>query len=236
MGRFTVRESEVEAMFNGIASRYDFLNHLLSFGIDKHWRKRLVKGVTRLNPCKVLDVATGTGDLAISLAKKCPGVKITGVDIAEAMLSEAEHKIHQLKLEDRISFQKASSLSLPFDDNTFDHVMAAFGVRNFEDPLKGLMEMQRVVKSGGTISVLEFTTPKFAIIRWVYQIYFSKILPWIGQLISGHKTAYTYLPTSVDAFKERGAFVELMHQSGFVSASYRLQSMGIAAIYRAYKP
>ncbi len=232
---FAVREHDVEEMFNGIAPRYDLLNHLLSFGIDKLWRRRLVKGVARHNPKIVLDVATGTSDLAIALARRNRSVSVVGVDIAEEMLSRGQHKLDRLKLSNRITLQKATSLSLPFANNSFDAAMVAFGVRNFEDPLNGLLEMARVIKPGGTISVLEFTTPKFAAIRWAYLFYFNRVLPWVGEKISGHKTAYTYLPTSVDAFKEREEFVELLVKAGFSDASFSLQSFGIAAIYRAKK-
>lgn len=232
---FAVREREVEDMFNGIAPSYDLLNHLLSFGIDKLWRKRLVKWVARQNPNTVLDVATGTSDLAIALARRSNKVRIVGVDIAEEMLARGSQKLIKLNLSDRITLQRASSLNLPFDSNSFDAAMVAFGVRNFEDPLKGLSEIGRVVKPGGTISVLEFTKPKFALIRWAYLFYFNRVLPWIGQKVSGHKTAYTYLPTSVDAFKERDEFVELLVKAGFTDASYSIQSFGIAAIYRAKK-
>jgi demethylmenaquinone methyltransferase / 2-methoxy-6-polyprenyl-1,4-benzoquinol methylase len=236
LSKFAVKESEVELMFNGIAPRYDFLNHLLSFGIDKLWRKRLVKGVIRTNPTLVLDVATGTGDLAIALAKRSKQVRITGIDIADAMLDISKRKLHHLGFSARVSMERASSLSLPFPDNHFDAAMVSFGVRNFEDPLKGLSEMQRVVKPGGTINVLEFTTPRIGLVRWVYNFYFNRILPWVGKKISGHGSAYTYLPTSVNAFKEREDFVELLEQSGFANARYKLQSFGIAAIYQAVKP
>lgn len=232
---FAVREREVEDMFNGIAPSYDLLNHLLSFGIDKLWRRRLVKGVAKQNPAIVLDVATGTSDLAIALACRSKSVAIVGVDIAEEMLARGSQKLIKRNLSDRITLQRASSLSLPFNSSYFDAAMVAFGVRNFEDPLKGLTEIGRVIKPGGTISVLEFTTPKFAVIRWAYLFYFNQVLPWIGQKISGHKTAYTYLPTSVDAFKERDEFVELLVKAGFTDTSYSLQSFGIAAIYRAKK-
>lgn len=236
MSNFTVQEQQVEAMFNGIAPKYDFLNHLLSFGIDKLWRKRLVKGIAKQNAKHVLDVATGTADLSIALAKRLPEVQIVGVDIADEMLEFGRRKLKKLKLDQRITMQKATSLDLPFSDGLFDAAMVAFGVRNFEDPIKGLSEMQRVLKSGGTISVLEFTTPKYAVIGWLYKFYFSTVLPWVGKLVSGHKTAYTYLPMSVQAFKERESFNELLEQSGFKNAQYVQQSFGIAAIYTATKP
>ena len=235
MGQAKIRENEVEAMFNGIAPRYDFLNHLLSFGIDKIWRRRLVKIVAKSKPLQVLDIATGTGDLAITLAKKHNNVNIVGVDIAQEMIAVGEQKVAKLNLSNRITFQKASSLSLPFTNNQFDAAMVAFGVRNFEDPLAGLTEICRVLKPGSLLLVLEFTNPQSVIIRSFYNFYFRFILPWVGKKVSGHKTAYTYLPQSVSTFKEREDFVDLLKQSGYINAYYKQQSMGIAAIYVATK-
>ncbi|MDY0199459.1 MAG: bifunctional demethylmenaquinone methyltransferase/2-methoxy-6-polyprenyl-1,4-benzoquinol methylase UbiE [Bacteroidales bacterium] len=235
MGQVNIQENEVEAMFNGIAPRYDFLNHLLSFGIDKIWRKRLVKTLVKRKPLKVLDVATGTGDLAITLANKQSDVTIVGVDIAQEMLAAAKQKVDKLHLSNRISFQKASSLSLPFLSNQFDAAMVAFGVRNFEDPLAGLTEICRVLKPGASFLVLEFTNPQNCFIRSIYSFYFKTILPKIGSKISGHKTAYTYLPQSVGLFKEREGFVDLLKQSGFTNAYFKQQSFGVAAIYIAKK-
>lgn len=236
MTNISTKEQIVESMFNGIAPKYDFLNHVLSLGIDKLWRKRLIKDLLKYDPTLVMDVATGTADLAIALVRKRNETKVVGVDIAENMLSFGRLKLEKKNLVNSIDLIKASSQSLPFDDNSFDASMVAFGVRNFEDALKGLREMQRVTRPGGTIHVLEFTTPRIRIVRAVYRFYFLRILPWIGGKISGHKTAYSYLPSSVDAFKERDEFVKLLHQAGYVNSSYKLQSFGIAAIYKAFKP
>jgi demethylmenaquinone methyltransferase/2-methoxy-6-polyprenyl-1,4-benzoquinol methylase len=222
-------------MFNGIAPKYDFLNHVLSLGIDKLWRKRLIKDLLRSNPATVLDVATGTADLSIALVKKQGNVKVVGVDIAENMLSFGRIKLEKKNLLDSIDLIKASSQSLPFEDSVFDASMVSFGVRNYEDAVKGLSEMQRVTKPGGTIHVLEFTTPRAKIVRFVYRFYFLRILPWIGRKISGHKTAYSYLPSSVEAFKERDEFLKLLGKAGYINSSYKIQSFGIAAIYKAFK-
>lgn len=230
------KEKQVEAMFNGIAPRYDFLNRVLSFGIDNIWRRRLIRGLLKSNPSMVLDVATGTADLAILLARKNPMVTVVGVDIAEQMLSFGRVKLEKKKLNERVTLSKASSERLPFNDSSFDATMVAFGVRNFENPLNGLKEMGRVIKPGGSIHVLEFTNPRTGFVRFVYRFYFNRILPFIGRMVSGHKSAYTYLPTSVQAFEEREAFVDLLHKAGFVNAKFKLQSFGIAAIYVAIKP
>jgi demethylmenaquinone methyltransferase/2-methoxy-6-polyprenyl-1,4-benzoquinol methylase len=232
----STKEQIVESMFNGIAPKYDFLNHVLSFGIDKLWRKRLINDLLRNNPAKVLDVATGTADLAIALVRRQTEMQVVGVDIAENMLSFGRLKLEKKKLSKNIELIKASSQGLPFEDDSFDASMVAFGVRNYEDPVKGLREMQRVTKPGGTIHVLEFATPRAKIIRVVYRFYFLRILPWIGRKISGHKTACSYLPSSVEAFKERNDFLELLEQAGYVNSSFKLQSFGIAAIYKAFKP
>jgi len=236
VGQSKIRENDIEAMFNGIAPRYDFLNHLLSFGIDKTWRRRLVKIVAKSSPQQVLDVATGTGDLAIALAKKQRDVDVLGIDISEDMIAVGKQKVNKLNLSNRITFQKASSLNLPFASNHFDSAMVAFGVRNFEDPLAGLIEINRVLKPGTSLFVLEFTNPQNFIIRGIYNFYFTTILPWVGQKVSGHKTAYTYLPKSVNSFNERDDFVSLLKQSGFINAYYKQQNMGIVAIYIAKKP
>ncbi len=230
------KEQQVEEMFNGIAHRYDFLNRVLSFGIDKRWRKKLVKGILNENPSNVLDIATGTADLAITLAKKSSNVKVTGVDIAENMLSFGRVKVQKKGLSNRIELIKASALSLPFNENSFDAAMVAFGVRNFQEPVKGLAEINRVLCPGGKIFVLEFTNPKSKFFGKLYTFYFLKVLPTIGRLISGHSSAYTYLPCSVKAFAEREAFTQMLTESGFTNATYRELSFGIASLYQAVKP
>ncbi|MFP4557107.1 MAG: bifunctional demethylmenaquinone methyltransferase/2-methoxy-6-polyprenyl-1,4-benzoquinol methylase UbiE [Bacteroidales bacterium] len=230
------KEQQVEAMFNGIASRYDFLNHLLSFGIDKIWRRRLIKRLLKNKPINVLDVATGTGDLAIALAKKESNIKVTGIDIAQNMLLVGKKKVETAGLRKRISLCKGSSEKLPFEKDNFDAAMVAFGVRNFENPLKGLKEIFRVVKNNGSLFVLEFTSPKNWLFKFIYRVYFLRVLPWIGRKVSGHKTAYSYLPNSVQEFAEREKFLELLVEAGFQDARYSLQTFGIAAIYQANKP
>ncbi len=230
-----IKAQQVESMFDGIAHRYDFLNHTLSFGVDKIWRKRLINGLLKKNPATVLDIATGTGDLAIALAKKDKIVKITGADVSEKMLAVAKEKIAKKKLSERIELTKTSSEELPFPDSSFNAAMVAFGVRNFYNPQQGLSQICRVLKPKGTIHVLEFTMPKSWPVKNIYRFYFHRILPLIGKKVSGHSDAYTYLPESVEAFAEREDFIELLKKSGFTNARYTLQSFGIAAIYTAEK-
>ena len=231
MEELNKKSDNVAAMFNSIAAKYDFLNHFLSFGIDKLWRCRLVKQLAKSNPRQVLDIATGTGDLAIQLAKHHKSVNITGVDISENMLSIGREKILKRKLEERINLKQANSLNLPFADGEFDAAMVAFGVRNFEDLSKGITEILRVLKNGGSLYVLEFSMPSRFPMRNLYRFYFRRVLPFVGGIVSGSKSAYTYLPESVFAFPEKEKFVEIMANAGFKNCSYKRLTFGVASIY-----
>lgn len=231
MEELNKKSDNVAAMFNSIAAKYDFLNHFLSLGIDKLWRRRLVKQLAKSNPRQVLDIATGTGDLAIQLAKHHKSVNITGVDISENMLSIGREKILKRKLEGRINLKQANSLSLPFADAEFDAAMVAFGVRNFEDLSKGITEIHRVLKDGGSLYVLEFSMPSRFPMRNLYRFYFRRVLPFVGGIVSGSKSAYTYLPESVFAFPEKEKFVEIMANAGFKNCSYKRLTFGVASIY-----
>lgn len=226
----------VELMFDSIAPRYDFLNHLLSFGIDKNWRKKTISIIEHSfrNP-KILDVATGTADLAIMAMRAKPS-EIYGIDISEKMLEIGRHKIKKLNLEDRVFLYKADSENIPFDDNTFDVAMAAFGVRNFKDPLKGLSEMTRVVRSKGLVLVLEFSKPQNTLFRQIFNIYFFKILPFVGRIISGNRKAYTYLPDSVSVFPDNELFIDQMQRAGLINIEQERLTGGIASIYKGIKP
>lgn len=235
MNEHRIKAQQVESMFDGIAHRYDLLNHTLSFGIDKIWRKRLVKGVLLKNPFKVLDIATGTGDLTFALLKRNSKVFVTGIDVSEKMLALAKQKAEKRNFTQQYSLFRTSAEELPFTEPTFDAAMVAFGVRNFYDPQKGLSMIYQSLKPGGTIHVLEFTMPKGLFFKWLYRFYFLKILPHIGKKVSGHVEAYSYLPESVESFAERDQFIALLEKSGFKNGSYKLQTLGIAAIYRAEK-
>lgn len=223
------------AMFNDIAPSYDFLNHLLSLNIDKIWRKKVVQKVTADNPRSILDIATGTADLAILLAKKNENASVTGIDVAENMLEIGQEKINKLKLNDRITLAQGDALSLPFPDSSFDAVTCAFGVRNFSDRQKGLEEMFRVTKKGGKTVILEFSLPQKAPFKQLYNLYFNKILPKIGKLFSKNKTAYTYLPNSVNTFPTPDVFLEMMQKAGFAETRKSRLSLGIATIYTGNK-
>ncbi|MFT3739883.1 MAG: bifunctional demethylmenaquinone methyltransferase/2-methoxy-6-polyprenyl-1,4-benzoquinol methylase UbiE [Breznakibacter sp.] len=228
------KKDQVARMFNNIAPKYDFLNHFLSMGIDKLWRKRAIKLLKSAKPQKVLDVATGTGDLAIALSKKL-GTKVTGLDLSSEMLKVAERKIEKL---DNIVIElvQGDSENLPFSSDVFDAITVAFGVRNFEHLEKGLTEMMRVLKPGGRMVILEFSKPSAFPMKQLYNFYFKTILPFCGGLISKDKAAYTYLPESVNQFPEGKAFTSILEGIGMVSIKEYRQTFGIATIYFSEKP
>lgn len=226
------KKQEVREMFDNIAPTYDFLNHALSLNIDKIWRRKSIRTLKSLNPKKILDIATGTGDLAIEAMKLSPD-KIVGVDISEGMIKVGQQKIKARNLQNVISFMTADSEDLPFDDEHFDAITVAFGVRNFENPLKGLSEMRRVLKANGRLVVLEFMMPQSFPFKQLYQFYFRSILPLIGRIISKDFSAYQYLPDSVKQFPQREAFVKLLNEAGFKTARYKALTFGIAGLYIA---
>lgn len=221
-------------MFNDIAGRYDFLNRVLSFGIDKGWRKKAIRQVASVTPKAILDVATGTGDLAIA-ASQGTTARITGIDIAEQMLEVGRKKIAARQLSDRIVMQGGDSENLPFSDNHFDAVMCAYGVRNFEHLEAGLREMQRVMRPGGKLAILEFSRPKAFPVKQVYGFYFRYILPAMGKIVSRHSRAYAYLNESAMAFPEGKTFVTMLERCGFKEAKARPLTFGVTTLYTASK-
>jgi len=224
------KKESVRKMFNEISDRYDFLNHFLSMGIDILWRKKLVRLLKRQNPKYVLDVATGTGDLAIT-ASHIGDIKIVGVDIAEEMLAVGQKKIKQKKLTDKITLSVGDSENLPFETETFDAAMVAFGVRNFENLDKGLAEMYRVLSENSKVYILEFSMPEKFPIKQLYHFYFKNILPLIGRTVSKDRRAYTYLHDSVQEFPSGEAFLSRLNIAGFKNSSQLKLSFGIASIY-----
>ncbi len=234
MASTSSKKENVRVMFNSIAKRYDFLNHFLSLGIDKLWRKKLVKLLIINNPQIILDVATGTGDLAIEVSLKSKA-NIIGIDIAEEMIEIGKNKIKAKKLEHQIKLQVADSENIPFETAIFDAAMVSFGVRNFETLEKGLSEMHRVLKSGAMIAVLEFSKPKKFPVKNLYMFYFRHILPTLGRIISGDKAAYTYLPESVRQFPDGQQFIEILNKIGFKETTEKRLSFGIASIYTGIK-
>ncbi|WP_068472581.1 bifunctional demethylmenaquinone methyltransferase/2-methoxy-6-polyprenyl-1,4-benzoquinol methylase UbiE [Saccharicrinis aurantiacus] len=228
------KKKQIESMFDNIAPKYDFLNHLLSFGIDKIWRRRAIGLLKNIPSPVLLDIATGTGDLAIAAMKLKPS-KIVGLDLSAEMLKVGQEKIEKLNLTDTISLVHGDSENLPLSDNQFDAATVAFGVRNFENLNKGLTEICRVLKPGAKFVVLEFSNPSSFPFKHIYQFYSSKILPWWGGLFSKDKAAYEYLPESVAAFPEGQAFVKELEASGFTSLKVWKQTFGVATIYFSEK-
>ena len=232
------RESKsemVRGMFNDIAPTYDRLNHILSLDIDKLWRKRVVRIVRKLGAKHIMDMATGTGDLAIAIAQKIEGSTIYGADFSSEMLAVAKQKIEALGLAELISLTECNAEDIPLADEAVDAATIAFGVRNFEHQREALTEIKRTIRKGGHLIVLEFSNPSCAFVRWCYRLYSHYILPAIGRLVSKHATAYTYLPESIDQFASPEAFSTLLKEVGFDSIERKSQSMGIAHIYIAHK-
>lgn len=218
-------------MFDNIAHRYDFLNHFLSLGIDNVWRKIAIKRLAAINPKSVLDIATGTGDVAFAVKKTINPATLVGLDLSEGMLSFAREKAKKRGLEQTIQFVKGDSENLSFGDNSFEGVIVSFGVRNFENLEKGLEEIYRVLTPGGKLVVLEFSKPKKFPIKQLYNFYFSNILPLWGKMISKDQSAYTYLPESVKAFPEGDKFCNIMQKIGFNAVEQKPLTFGICTIY-----
>ena len=225
----------VRGMFNDIAPTYDRLNHILSFDIDKLWRKRVVRIIKRLGAKHIMDMATGTGDLAIAMARKIEGSTIYGADFSSEMLAVAKQKIERLGLSERISLTECNAENIPLEDEAVDAATVAFGVRNFEHQREALTEIMRTIRKGGHLIVLEFSNPRCTFVRWCYRFYSHYILSAIGRLVSKHATAYSYLPDSIDKFASPEAFTALLKEVGFASVERKSQSMGIAHIYIAHK-
>ncbi len=221
-------------MFDNIAPKYDFLNHFLSLGIDKLWRRKAIRILSGYKTELILDVATGTGDFAVAASKLKPQ-KIVGFDISEQMLNVGREKISRLGLDAMIEFQKGDSESMPFHDNHFDAITVAFGVRNFEHLELGLAEFFRVLKPGGVAVILEFSKPRYFPMKQLYLFYFFRILPFVGRMVSKDSAAYSYLPESVMAFPDGTEFLSILDRIGFSSTMQKRLTFGIATIYIAQK-
>ncbi len=229
------KKNQISRMFDNIAPRYDFLNHFLSLGIDKVWRKRALKELNDIQPKTVLDVATGTADVAIATVKAIQPAKIVGVDISNEMLEVGRKKIKNLHLDDTITLSLGDAENLPFEDNTFDAITVAFGVRNFEHLEKGLQEMYRVLKKDGKLVILEFSQPKVFPFKQLFHFYFKNILPIIGKITSKDPKAYQYLYESVQAFPEGKAFEQILLKTGYQSCKNIALTLGICSIYTGLK-
>jgi len=235
MYRLTNKGENIRAMFNSIAPRYDLLNRLLSLGIDRKWRRYAVKQIRFTAGGKVLDVATGTADVALEIATTTPdSVTITGVDFSPQMIELGKEKVKQSRFSERISLHVAPCESIPFEENSFDSATIAFGIRNVVDRTCGLKEILRVLKPNGRIVILEFSNPQSKIFKTLYNFYFLKILPVVGGLISNF-SAYKYLPDSVLEFPSREEFKKIMSEAGFRSVTHKDLTFGIATVYTGEK-
>jgi demethylmenaquinone methyltransferase / 2-methoxy-6-polyprenyl-1,4-benzoquinol methylase len=233
--RQTYEQTYVRSLFNRIAPHYDFLNHFLSLGFDIRWRKKAVRLLMEYAPRTILDVATGTGDLALE-AWKPPVERVYGIDLSPAMLGLAKTKIRQRGLEHSISVEEGSAEQLRFPGDSFDAVMVAFGIRNFSDLHGGLREMFRVLRPGGALMILEFSRPKLTPFRQLYSFYFTRVLPKLGGVISKSPEAYQYLPSTVLAFPDGDAMLKILASIGFIGGFQHPLTLGIATIYIAEKP
>ncbi len=222
--------AHVQNMFDRIAGWYDFLNHFLSLGIDRRWRKKLIRAAGLKDGDHVLDVATGTGDLALSVLKACD-CRVTGMDVSEKMMEAGRKKMRKKGREGSVRFIAGRAEEIPFEDNTFDAVTVAFGVRNYTDLEQGLKEMLRVLRPGGITAILEFSKPARQPLKALYSFYLFHLLPWAGKLFSGDKYAYTYLPASIKKFPQREDFLEILERCGFSGCRYETYTGGIVAAY-----
>jgi demethylmenaquinone methyltransferase/2-methoxy-6-polyprenyl-1,4-benzoquinol methylase len=230
------KKDQIQKMFDGIAPSYDRLNHLMSLGVDRLWRRKAVKELVDGSVQKILDVACGTGDSTIELAKRAGlGSTVIGVDISAGMMDPLMRKAAKAGVHDRIHLKVADGCDLPYADGSFHAVTCSFGIRNFEDKAKGLREFLRVLKPGGKMVILELSVPDGRRLRRLYNVYFMHIMPWIGGLVSGNKEAYRYLPASVQAFPAPEKFCAMIKDAGFRSVRFRTLSFGLCRMYIAEK-
>ncbi len=230
------KRQQVERMFDNISPYYDILNRVLSLGIDRRWRRTAVRLLPKQYAIKVMDMATGTGDLALEIVRQRPDASVVGIDISRDMLGIGREKVAAAGLEDHIEMVVGASERIRFPDDTFDAATVAFGVRNFEDTVGGLREMCRVVRPGGTIVVLEFSRIRTFPFKQAFNLYFGRVLPWIGRVWSSDPRAYAYLYESVQAFPDGKDFGSLLEQAGFVQPSWQVLTLGICTVYTAHVP
>ncbi len=229
------KKEQVEQMFDTIAEKYDPMNRLMSLGNDHAWRKKAILSLKELNPKKILDIATGTGDFAIAACRLLSPEKITGIDISEGMLNVGRQKIEKLNLTDHIALQVGDSMQLDFDAQTFDAVTVAFGVRNFESLHKGLSEIYRVLKTGGVAVILELSEPENVFMKLGYKLYTKLVIPVLARFISKDTCAYNYLPESIEAFPQGKEMKALLYKCGFSQVEIRTFTFGSCSFYRAMK-
>jgi demethylmenaquinone methyltransferase / 2-methoxy-6-polyprenyl-1,4-benzoquinol methylase len=230
------KKEQVAEMFDRIAGKYDVLNHFLSARTDIHWRKKAIRELKKDNPKYILDVATGTADMALMACRILKPEKVIGIDISEQMLELGRKKIEKERLTSIIQLQAGDSETINLRENTFDAVMVAFGVRNFENLEKGLAEMLRVLKPGGRLVILEFSRPRRRMIRSIYNLYMGIVAPELARLFRQNKEAYQYLCVSANTFPDRYLFTDILNKVGFTDTGYKPLSLGICCIYTGRKP
>ncbi len=229
------KKEQIRQMFDSIAPAYDLMNRAMTFGLDKSWRDKAVGMVARRNPRNILDVATGTGDFAISLARRIPSAKVTGIDLSARMVDIGLGKVDAARLSDSVELLVGDCLELPFADGSFDCITVAFGVRNFEKLLEGYRQIFRVLRPGGMLCVLELSTPESALVLPFYRFYTRRLIPLLGRLVSKDARAYSYLPESIAAVPQGIGMTSLIKEAGFSSCSCQSLSLGICSIYSAFR-
>ena len=230
------KKEKIQEMFDGIAPSYDRLNHLMSLNVDKRWRRRALPFIVNALPQQILDVACGTGDSTIAIARAAAeGSVVTGADISEGMMALIREKARKAGVENRIRLEVADGEALPYQDSSFHRVCCFFGIRNFEHKERGLREFHRVLTPGGRLVIQELSVPRNRVLRWFYDLYFMHILPWVGGLISGDKAAYRYLPASVHAFPAPEDFCRMIREAGFREVRHKSLSLGLCRMYVAEK-
>jgi len=234
-GDSRAKHEQVQEMFDSIAPAYDFMNRAMTMGVDKLWRRRAVRMVAATAPRLLLDVATGTGDLAIKLARTIPACHVTGVDLSDGMLDIGRRKVASAGFDNRIDFSRADCMALPFEDNSYDCVTVAYGVRNFEHLADGYREMARVLRPGGMLCVIELSTPRGRFTGALYRFYTRYVIPFIGRMVSKDVRAYSYLPESIAAVAQGEEMLQLMRDAGLTGAVSRSMTFGTCTIYVAYK-
>ena len=229
---------QVNEMFDSIAPKYDFMNHAMTLGIDHIWRRRAVNILRRVcpKPSYILDIATGTADLAIMLAQHLDPIAVTGVDLSEEMLARGKEKVMAANLSSVISLHQADCMQLPFPNTSFDCITAAFGVRNFQDLPQGYAEMFRVMRPGGTVLIIELSTPTSRIVKPLYGLYSHRLIPAVGRLVSKDKSAYSYLPSSIEAVPQGEEMAKIMRNAGFSDVKFKTFTFGVCTVYIGKKP
>lgn len=235
-GDSRAKGEQVRDMFDNIAPAYDLLNRAMTLGIDTRWRRRAVKMLQAVPHDRILDLATGTGDLAFELARRLDPVEVTGLDLSEQMIAVARQKASRLDYADCVKFATGDCLQLPFTSHSFDCVTCAYGVRNFENLLTGYREMHRVLKPSGTLCIIELSTPTLPIVRGLYKFYSTRVIPALGRMLSRDGRAYTYLPQSIAAVPQGEQMLSLITQAGFENARFLPLTLGVCTIYTATKP